>query len=92
MVNLIEVVLPPTLPRGVAGDPPGLLIVNGYEVGGRIIVVAVALGTLAPLRGVAFVGGFEVVRMVTLFMAAKLTCWAALVAFGTANNGRGPVA
>ena len=66
----MEVAPPATPPIGVA--VPGLLIVNGYEVGGRIIVVAVALGTFAPVNGVALAGGVEV-STVTLFITAKLT-------------------
>ena len=87
MVNLMEVVLPPMPPRGVTAVG-GLLMVNGYEVGGRMMVVAVGLGTFAPpLSGVTFVGGLEVVRMVTLFMF--MTCWAVpVVPFGTVNKGR----
>ena len=71
MVNLMEVAPPATPPSGVA--VPGLLIVKGYDVGGLIIVVAVALGTFAPVSGVAFAGGVEV-STVTLFITAKLTC------------------
>ena len=42
-------------------------------MGGLIIVVAVALGTLAPVKGVALAGGVDV-KTVTLFITAKFTC------------------
>lgn len=51
--------------------------------------MAVALGTLAPVRGVALAGGVDV-KTVTLFITAKFTCCATLVALGTVKSGRGP--
>ena len=63
-MSLMEVVFP-DIP--ITGFPdPGLFIVKGYEVGGLTIVVAVALGTLAPVKGgFVFAGGFDVVKTVT---------------------------
>ena len=91
MVNLIEVVFATPETKGVAPDP-GLFKVRGYEVGGRTMVVAVALGTLPPVKGVALLGGLDVVKTVTLFITAKLTdpdpVAAPLPALGTANRGR----
>ena len=66
----MEVVFP-DIP--ITGFPdPGLFIVKGYEVGGLTIVVAVALGTLAPVKGgFVFAGGFDVVKTVTYIKYRK---------------------
>ena len=45
----------------------GVFMVKGKEVGGLIIVVAVARGTF-PVNGEAFVGGFEVNTVTLLFI------------------------
>ena len=58
-------------------------------MGGLMIVVAVALGTLAPVKGVALAGGVEVKTVTLLVITAKFTC-CAVVALGTAKSGRGP--
>ena len=64
-----------------------VFIVNGNEVGGLIIVVAVARGTVPAVRGVPLAGGVLVNTVTLLFMTAKFTCCCWVVAFGTANNG-----
>lgn len=88
VVNLMEVVFPAPTPPPKGFEEPGLLMVKGYEVGGRTIVVAVALGTLEPGKGTFLEGGLDVVNTVTLFITAKFTEEGELViALGTAKRG-----
>ena len=76
------------LPGTILGPTElGVFIVNGNEVGGRMIVVAVARGTVPAVRGVPLAGGVLVNTVTLLFMTAKFTCCCCVVALGTANNG-----
>ena len=62
VVNLMEV----PDPGAPMGTELGVFMVSGKLVGGRIIVVAVALG-MFPGKGAAFAGGLEV-KTVTLLL------------------------